>query len=199
MKNPLREQYEKAQQLGKLAFAERPYFGSPAAPAQAETNASQIWGTSTRASSSATSTRAGGRSLLRCGKPRCWATGAGSTRPACAAATRRGSWTTPRSRTSRASRSGRSSTRRWSARQGKVAIEGLTLKLAEDEYLFTQSAGPALAGLPAAEKELPGRARGRHAGLHLLRAAGTPLHRGPEALTARELEGSEVFALQKPI
>jgi hypothetical protein len=44
MKNPLREQYEKAQQLGKLAFAERPYFGSPAAPAQAETNASQIWG-----------------------------------------------------------------------------------------------------------------------------------------------------------
>ena len=40
----LREQYEKAQELGKLAFAERPYFGSPGAPAQAETNASQIWG-----------------------------------------------------------------------------------------------------------------------------------------------------------
>src|SRR5688500_20311505 len=39
-----REQYEKAQQLGKLAFAERPFFGSPAAPAQAETNASQVWG-----------------------------------------------------------------------------------------------------------------------------------------------------------
>src|SRR2546425_209008 len=39
-----REQYEKAQQLGKLAFVVRPYFGSPAAPAQAETNASQIWG-----------------------------------------------------------------------------------------------------------------------------------------------------------
>src|SRR5438067_13664512 len=39
-----REQYEKAQQLGKLAFVERPYFGSPASPAQAETNASQIWG-----------------------------------------------------------------------------------------------------------------------------------------------------------
>src|SRR5437879_11906387 len=39
-----REQYEKAQQLGKLAFVERPYFGSPAAPAQAEANASQIWG-----------------------------------------------------------------------------------------------------------------------------------------------------------
>ena len=40
----LREQYEKAQQLGKPAFLERPYFGSPGAPAQAETNASQIWG-----------------------------------------------------------------------------------------------------------------------------------------------------------
>ena len=39
-----REQYEKAQQLGKLAFIDRPLFGSPAAPAQAETNASQIWG-----------------------------------------------------------------------------------------------------------------------------------------------------------
>src|SRR5687767_2485125 len=44
MKENLREQYEKAQQLGKPAFIERPYFGSPAAPAQAETNASQIWG-----------------------------------------------------------------------------------------------------------------------------------------------------------
>ena len=39
-----REQYEKAQDLGKPAFLERPYFGSPGAPAQAETNASQIWG-----------------------------------------------------------------------------------------------------------------------------------------------------------
>src|SRR2546423_6246933 len=39
-----REQYEKANQLGKLAFVERPYIGSPGAPAQAETNASQIWG-----------------------------------------------------------------------------------------------------------------------------------------------------------
>src|SRR5438046_4686708 len=40
----LREQCENAQQLGMLAFVERPYFGSPGAPAQAETNASQIWG-----------------------------------------------------------------------------------------------------------------------------------------------------------
>src|SRR4051812_11187073 len=39
-----REQYEKAQRLGRRAFAERPYSGPPAAPAQAETNTSQIWG-----------------------------------------------------------------------------------------------------------------------------------------------------------
>src|SRR5687767_8123247 len=38
MKENLREQYEKAQELGKPAFLERPYFGSPGAPAQAETN-----------------------------------------------------------------------------------------------------------------------------------------------------------------
>jgi vanillate/3-O-methylgallate O-demethylase len=39
-----RELYEQAQQFRKLAFVERPYFGSPGAPAQAETNASGIWG-----------------------------------------------------------------------------------------------------------------------------------------------------------
>jgi len=43
-----REQYEKAQQLGKLAFVERPYFGSPAAPAQAETNTARSGAISTR-------------------------------------------------------------------------------------------------------------------------------------------------------
>ena len=39
-----REQYRKANQYRKLPFLERPYFGSPGAPAQAETNASHIWG-----------------------------------------------------------------------------------------------------------------------------------------------------------
>jgi len=33
-----RELYEKANRFGKLAFVERPLIGSPAAPAQAETN-----------------------------------------------------------------------------------------------------------------------------------------------------------------
>jgi glycine cleavage system aminomethyltransferase T len=39
-----RELYEKANQFGKLAFVERPLIGSPAAPAQAQTNVSNIWG-----------------------------------------------------------------------------------------------------------------------------------------------------------
>src|SRR5258707_8373812 len=39
-----REQYRRANRYGKPAFIERPYFGSPGAPAQAETNASNIWG-----------------------------------------------------------------------------------------------------------------------------------------------------------
>lgn len=42
-RDSLREQYEKANRLGKLAFVERPLIGSPAAPAQAQTNASQTW------------------------------------------------------------------------------------------------------------------------------------------------------------
>ena len=36
--------YRRANQYGKTSFLERPYFGSPGAPAQAETNISNIWG-----------------------------------------------------------------------------------------------------------------------------------------------------------
>ena len=42
-KETLREQYEKAIRFSKLAFIERPVLGSPAAPAQAMTNVSGIW------------------------------------------------------------------------------------------------------------------------------------------------------------
>jgi hypothetical protein len=41
-KQTLRELYEKANQFGKLAFVEWPLLGSPAAPAQAQTNVSNI-------------------------------------------------------------------------------------------------------------------------------------------------------------
>lgn len=42
-KDPLKEQYEKAVQYSKPAFIERPLIGSPAAPAQAITNVSALW------------------------------------------------------------------------------------------------------------------------------------------------------------
>jgi len=42
-KETLREQYEKANQFSKLAFIERPFFGGPAAPAQERTNLSATW------------------------------------------------------------------------------------------------------------------------------------------------------------
>src|SRR5260370_9374981 len=44
MTGSFKDQYRRANQYRKLAFIERPYIGSPGAPAQAETNASNIWG-----------------------------------------------------------------------------------------------------------------------------------------------------------
>jgi glycine cleavage system aminomethyltransferase T len=136
-----REQYEKAQQLGKLAFAERPYFGSPAAPAQAETNASQIWG------------HINAGYLVAYEYTRWW-----KESLALRSAAVIGDWSwlnKTRVRGPDAFRFMNHATVKDLSRQsvgqivytpmtnteGKVAIEGLTLKLAEDEYLFTQSAG----------------------------------------------------------
>ncbi len=141
MAENLREQYEKAQQLGKLAFAERPYFGSPAAPAQAETNASQIWG------------HINAGYLIAYEYTRWW-----KESLALRSAAVIGDWSwlnKTRVRGRDAFRLMSYATVKDLSRQsigqvvytpmtnaeGKVAIEGLTLKLAEDEYLFTQSAG----------------------------------------------------------
>jgi glycine cleavage system aminomethyltransferase T len=137
----LREQYEKAQQLGKLAFVERPYFGSPAAPAQAETNASQIWG------------HINAGYLIAYEYTRWWKESLALRQSAVL-----GDWSwlnKTRVRGRDAARFMDYTTVKDLSRQqvgqvmyapmvneaGKVAIEGLTLKLAEDEYLFTQSAG----------------------------------------------------------
>jgi glycine cleavage system T protein (aminomethyltransferase) len=137
----LREQYEKAQQLGKLAFAERPYFGSPAAPAQAETNASQIWG------------HINAGYLIAYEYTRWWNESAALRNAAVI-----GDWSWLNKTRVRGKDAGRlmdyATVKDLSRQQagqivytpmvnaeGKVAIEGLTLKLAEDEYLFTQSAG----------------------------------------------------------
>ncbi len=134
-----REQYEKAQQLGKLAFTERPFFGSPGAPAQAETNASQIWG------------HINAGYLFAYEYTRWW-----KESHALRNAAVLGDWSwlnKTRVRGPDASRFMNYATVKDLARQqagqivytpmvnadGKVAIEGLTLKLAEDEYLFTQS------------------------------------------------------------
>ncbi len=137
----LREQYEKAQQLGKPAFLERPYFGSPAAPAQAETNASQIWG------------HINAGYLIAYEYTRWWKESLALRNAAVV-----GDWSwlnKTRVRGADAFRLMNYATVKDLSRQevgqivytpmtnadGKVAIEGLTLKLAEDEYLFTQSAG----------------------------------------------------------
>jgi len=137
----LRKQYEKAQDLGKLAFAERPYFGSPAAPAQAETNASQLWGhinsgyliayeyTRWWKESAALRDAAviGDWSWLN--KTRVTGKDAGAFMNYCAVKDL--SRQVP----------GQIVYTPMCSAEGKVAIEGLTLKLAENEYLFTQSAG----------------------------------------------------------
>lgn len=141
MAKNLREQYEKAQQLGKLAFAERPCFGSPAAPAQAETNASQIWG------------HINAGYLIAYEYTRWWKESLALRNAAVI-----GDWSWLNKTRVSGSDAGRFMNYcavKDLARQqpgqilytpmlsagGKVAIEGLTLKLAENEYLFTQSAG----------------------------------------------------------
>jgi vanillate/3-O-methylgallate O-demethylase len=136
-----REQYEKAQQLGKLAFAERPYFGSPAAPAQAETNASQIWG------------HINSGYLIAYEYTRWWKE---SLALRSAAVLGDWSWLNKTRVTGRDAAAfmnycavkdlarqevGQILYTPMCSAEGKVAIEGLTLKLAENEYLFTQSAG----------------------------------------------------------
>jgi glycine cleavage system aminomethyltransferase T len=141
MKENLREQYEKANQLGKLAFVERPYFGSPGAPAQAETNASQIWG----------HINAGyliGYEYTRWWKES-WAlrnaavlgdwSWLNKTRVTGPDAFRFMDFATVKDLSKQ--QAGQIVYTPMTDAEGKVAIEGLTLKLAQSEYLFTQSAG----------------------------------------------------------
>jgi glycine cleavage system aminomethyltransferase T len=135
----LREQYEKAQQLGKPAFLERPYFGSPAAPAQAETNASQLWG------------HLNAGYLIAYEYTRWW-----KESQALRSAAVIGDWswlnkTRVRGKDAAAfmnyaavkdlsrQQPGQILYTPMTDANGKVAIEGLTLKFADDDYLFTQS------------------------------------------------------------
>jgi glycine cleavage system aminomethyltransferase T len=134
-----REQYEKANQLGKLAFVERPYIGSPGAAAQAETNASQIWG------------HINAGYLFAYEYTRWWKESRALRNAAVL-----GDWSwlnKTRVRGPDAARFMNYATVKDLAKQqpgqivytpmvdadGKVAIEGLTLKLGDNDYLFTQS------------------------------------------------------------
>lgn len=136
-----REQYEKAKQLGKLAFAERPYFGSPGAPAQAETNASQVWGHINAGyliGYEYTRWWRESRALRQGAMLGDWSW-LNKTRVSGRDAARFMSYATVKDLSGQ--EPGRIVFTPMADASGKVAIEGLTLRLAEQEYLFSQSAG----------------------------------------------------------
>jgi glycine cleavage system aminomethyltransferase T len=135
----IREQYRLANQYRKLAFQERPYIGSPGAPAQDETNASSTW------------------THLNCGfligyeYTRWWRE---SRALRTAAVVGDWSWlnkvriTGPDATTFLDRISVKDVTRcvvgqtlftPMASADGKIAIEGLSLKLGENDFLFTQS------------------------------------------------------------
>lgn len=138
-----KEQYREANQWGKgkLAFLDRPMIGSPGAPAQAETNASNIWG------------HINAGYLIAYEYTRWWKESWALRNTAVL-----GDW----SWLNKTRVTGRHAERFLSYasvknvakmqvgqifftpmvnEEGKVAVEGLTLKIAEDEYIFSQSAG----------------------------------------------------------
>lgn len=136
-----KEQYRKANRYGKPAFIERPYFGSPGAPAQAETNASNIWG------------HINGGFLIGYEYTRWWKESQALRNTAIL-----GDWSWLNKVLVTGPDAGQFmnfATVKDLSRQkigqimytpmvnehGKVAIEGLTLRLAENEYIFTQSGG----------------------------------------------------------
>lgn len=136
---PLAELYREANQYRKLAFAERPFFGSPGAPAQAETNVSNIWG------------HINGGFLFAYEYTRWW-----KECHALRTAAILGDWSWLNKviiKGPDATRFLNFATVRDHSRQkvgqtyfapmvnadGKVALEGLALRLADDEFLFSQS------------------------------------------------------------
>ena len=138
-KSELRDQYRRANQYRKMAFIERPYMGSPGAPAQAETNVSNIWG------------HINGGLLTGYEYTRWWKECRALRTTAIL-----GDWSWLNKimvRGPDAARFMDYATVKDLSRQrigqivytpmvddnGKVAIEGLTFKFAEDEFMFTQS------------------------------------------------------------
>jgi glycine cleavage system aminomethyltransferase T len=137
----LREQYEKARRLGKLAFAERPYFGSPGAPAQAETNASQVWGHINAGyliGYEYTRWWRESRALRQGAMLGDWSW-LNKTRVTGPDAARLLDYATVKDLSKL--QAGQIFHTPMCDERGKVAIEGLTLKFADNDFLFTQSAG----------------------------------------------------------
>lgn len=131
--------YRLANQYRKLPFIERPYIGSPGAPAQAETNTSNIWG------------HINGGFLIGYEYTRWWKESQALRNTAIL-----GDWSwlnKVRVTGPDANRFLNFATVKDISRiqigqimytpmtneDGKVAIEGLTLRLGENEYMFTQS------------------------------------------------------------
>src|SRR5579884_1565362 len=139
MQESLRELYRLANQYRKPAFIERPYIGSPASPAQAETNASNIWG------------HMNGGFLIAYEYTRWWKESWALRNTAIL-----GDWSWLNKVIVTGPDAGRfmnyATVKDLSRQQigqvmyppmvnehGKVAIEGLTLRLGENKYMFTQS------------------------------------------------------------
>ncbi|MCW2635916.1 MAG: hypothetical protein JWQ99_2283 [Blastococcus sp.] len=135
----LREQYQRANQYRELAFLERPYIGSPGAPAQDETNISKTW------------MHLNGGFLMGYEYTRWWQESLALRNAAVL-----GDWswlnkvriTGPNAERFLDRISVKSVVRQevgqtlftpMLSEHGRIAIEGLTLKLAHDDYLFTQS------------------------------------------------------------
>lgn len=138
-KPTLREQYELANQFRKMPFAERPYFGSPGAPAQAETNTSSLWA------------HLNSGYLFAYEYTRWWKESQALRKTAIL-----GDWSWLNKVRLKGPDAEKllnyASVKDISKQQvgqimytpmcdenGKVAIEGLTWKIADDEYIFTQS------------------------------------------------------------
>jgi glycine cleavage system aminomethyltransferase T len=137
----LREQYRLANQYRKLAFVERPYLGSPGAPAQDETNTSRTWA------------HLNGGFLVGYEYTRWWRESLALRNTAVL-----GDWswlnkvrvTGPDATDFLDRVSVKDITRAaigqtlftpMASDDGRIAIEGMTLRLGEDDYLFTQSGG----------------------------------------------------------
>jgi vanillate/3-O-methylgallate O-demethylase len=139
MDSDVREQYRMANQYRELAFRERPYIGSPGAPAQDETNVSSTW------------VHLNGGFLVGYEYSRWWRESRALRTTAVI-----GDWSwlnkvriTGRQATEFLDRISVKDPTRCAVGQtlftpmtssdGRIAIEGLTLKLGEEDYLFTQS------------------------------------------------------------